>query len=101
MGVKISGMLKTPEPQKGGNRDVPQTTLFRLFQYKFGSGIYLVTCSAGADISKMMFSNHFMIIQVALIHIKAASLSVFEEPFFSFPHILMCCPERDHTEKVT
>lgn len=40
MGVKISGMLKTPEPQKGGNRDVPQTTLFRLFQDKFGSGIY-------------------------------------------------------------
>ena len=74
---------------------------FAFFNINSVPASVIVTCSAGADISKMMFSNHFMIIQVALIHIKAASLSVFEEPSLSSPHILMCCPERDHTEKVT
>lgn len=61
---------------------------FAFFNINSVPASIIVTCSAGADISKMMFSNHFMIIQVALIHIKAASLSVFEELFLSSPHIL-------------
>ena len=45
---------------------------FAFFKINSVPASIIVTCSAGADISKMMFSNHFMIIQIALIHIKAA-----------------------------